>query len=238
MVRTLLFVIMIFSGPSIAQQKTAGDMFGQWHETHGIDKFPCMNKTEEAYFTRLINIEKNEEKLKILADHRRTVQPSSRMPASVKVSNFSKHNYICPPFRGVRNPHPKILDFGTASLFERIRLQPRHMQIINGISHDQKWEHKFNSRKGYYEGKTPSGTPTNIIPLVPEAGDQVRFLVQYIIFKDKTPPALTLCYREDLHRQCNPYAKPGSQHPAPQSASVTHPDTVQRSPAAVKKVGG
>lgn len=238
MVRTLLFLCLVFSGQSIAQQKTAGDIFGQWHETHGIDKFPCMNKSEEAYFTRLIQVQKNEEKKKILADHRKVVKPSPRMPAAISANSLSKGNFICPPFRGVRNPYPAVKDFGTAAQFERIHIQPQHMQIINGLSRDQKWPHQFHPQKGYFEGKTPRGTPTNIIPLVSDPSEPVRFVVQYLIWQDKTPPTLTLCYREDLHKQCNPYAKPGTPEPNAQSPSVAQPGGTKTAPAAVKKVGG
>lgn len=238
MVRTILFVFLVFSSNSIAQHKGIhlNDLFGQWHETHGLDKFPCMNKAEEQYFTRLITIAKNEEKKKILADHRRAVQPRSRMPASINPQSLTKANFICPPFRGVRNPHPQVRDFGTASTFERIRLSPTHMQILSGQSKNEKWPVHFNSGRGYFEGKTPRGTPTNIIPMTPPPGEQVRFIVQYLIWQDKTPPSLTLCYREDLHKQCNPYAKPGTvpDASAPAAPSIATPS----SPAPVKKVGG
>lgn len=232
MVRTLIFLLLILSSnQTLAQQKNLNDVFGQWHTTHGLDKFPCMNKDEETYFTRLINVAKTEEKKQILAEHRNKVRPSSRMPAAIPTT-VTKSNFICPPFRGVRNPHPQVFDFGKASTFERIRLTESNMQIINGLNKNEQWPLNYNSQKGYFEGKTPRGTPTNIIPLTPPPGEKVRFVVQYLIWQDKTPPTLTLCYREDLHKQCNPYAKPGTEA-KPNSPAVATP-----SPASVKTVGG
>lgn len=236
MVRTLVFVLMFLSSTSIAQQKGPSDPFGHWHTTHGLDKFPCMNEKEMQYFTRLINIAKIEEKKQILADHRKTVAPSGRRPASVSPAHITKSNYICPPFRGVRNPHPQVFEFGKASTFERIRLSDSGMEILNGINAKEKWPLRYNPNKGYFEGRTARGTATNIIPLIPDTRDPVRFLVQYMIWKDNTAPALTLCYREDLHHQCNPYAKPGAQPTLESKAN----DKSVASPAAptVKKVGG
>lgn len=236
MVRTLVFILMFLSSTSIAQQKGPSDPFGQWHTTHGLDKFPCMNAKEMAYFTRLINVEKIEEKKQILADHRKTVKPSSRRPASIAPANIAKSNYICPPFRGVRNPHPQVFDFGKASTFERIHLSSTEMEILNGINVHEKWPLTYNVSKGYFEGQTPRGTMTNLIPIVPESGDPVRFVVQYMIWKDNTAPALTLCYREDLHKQCNPYAKPGTQPKA--ESSPNDKSIAQPAPETVKKVGG
>jgi hypothetical protein len=218
MERTFVFLLLFLSSHSIAQQKTVNEIYGQWHTTHGIDNFPCMNKPELEYFEKLINIEKNEQKKEILAQHRKQVRPSPRMPASVNPKAITKSNFICPPFRGVRNPHPQVYDFGKASTFERVRFSQKDMHILNGLSQNQKWPLHFNSQKGYFEGTTAVGTPMNIIPMVPPPGEKVRFVVQYLLWKDKTPPSLTLCYREDLHRQCNPYAKPGSQQP--QSAKL------------------
>ncbi len=236
MLRTLAFILMFLSSTSIAQQKGPSDPFGQWHTTHGLDKFPCMNDAEMKYFTRLINVSKIEEKKKILADHRKSVAPGGRRPASIHPTRLAKSNYVCPPFRGVRNPHPQVFDFGKASLFERIRLSPTSMDILNGTNANEKWALQFDSAKGYYEGKTPRGTKTNLIPIIPESGGSVRFLVQYMIFNDNTAPALTLCYREDLHKQCNPYAKPGTQ-PAIES-TTTDKSIAAPGESAVKKVGG
>lgn len=236
MVRTLTFILMFLSSTSIAQQKGPSDPFGQWHTTHGIDKFPCMNSSEMEYFTRLINVSKIEEKKKILADHRKQVAPSSRAPASIAPTVISKANYVCPPFRGVRNPHPQVFDFGKASTFERIRLTQNKMQILNGLNANEQWPLQYNTSKGYYEGQTPRGTPTNLIPIISGGGSDVRFIVQYMIWKDNTAPALTLCYREDLHKQCNPYAKPGTQPTI--EKKMDDKSIASPSESTVKKVGG
>jgi len=204
--------------------------YGPWYTTHGLDKFPCMNEAETKYFTRWIGVSKNEERSAILADHRKQVAPGSRAPASVGPQGVISKNFICPPFRGVRNPYEQVVDFGKASTFERIRITDSQMQILNGLNQNEKWDLHYNSGKGYFEGQTKSGTPMNIIPLVPTGKDKVRFIMQYLVWKDKTPPTLTLCYREDLHNQCNPYKKPEPKKPAveekarvPASLSKAHP---------------
>jgi hypothetical protein len=199
----ILFSSSLFAGTA---QKSKG--WTPWYTTHGLDKFPCMNEKETQYFTRLINVKKNEERSTILADHRRRVKPSSRMPASVSPNSIISHKFICPPFRGVRNPYEQVIDFGKASTFERVKITDSKMQILNGLSKNERWDLHYNNSKGYFEGQTKNGTPMNIIPLVPPHHEKVRFLIHYLLWKDKTPPTLTLCYREDLHNQCNPYKKP------------------------------
>lgn len=221
MVRTIAFLLLFLSSTSIAQQKKTVSSFGKWHETHGLDKFPCMNEKETKYFQRLISVERNDEKKKILAQHRRQVLPSSRMPASVQPQKMTKYNFICPPFRGVRNPYPQVKEFGKASTFERIHISDNSMSILNGLSHNQKWPTQYNTKKGYFEGKSQGGTPFNIIPMVPPSGENVRFIVQYLIWQDKTPPSLTICYREDLHKQCNPYPDPATVEKIPEPATKT-----------------
>lgn len=208
MIRTVLFVLLVLmSNTSISQEKNATSVFGKWHTTHGIEKFPCMDKKEEEYFKKLISIEKIEEKNSLLAEHRKSLRAKGRQIASISKHSpqLTKTNYICPPFRGVRNPHPQVLEFGKASTFEHIRLTTSNMEILNGLNRNESWPLKYVSQKGYFEGKTPRGTPVNIIPLQSESPQDTRFVVQYILWKDKTPPSLTLCYREDLHTQCNPY---------------------------------
>lgn len=207
MIRTFLFVILILiSNSSISQEKNATTVFGQWHTTHGLDKFPCMDKKEEEYFKKLIQIHKIEEKISLLEDHRKSLKPNKRSPASVSPQSITKTNFICPPFRGVRNPYPQVLEFGKASTFEHIRITNSNMKILNGLNRNEAWPIHFSASKGYFEGKTTRGTPINIIPLEGEQNQNTRFVVQYLLWQDKTAPTLTLCYREDLHNQCNPYA--------------------------------
>jgi len=189
--------------------------WGQWHQTHGIEKFPCMNEKENEYFQRWIHVAHNDENKKIMAEHRKQVRPGSRVPASIKGEKIVSQRFVCPPFRGVRNPHPEIVEFGKAAQFEHIKITNSGMQILQGRERGKTWPLQYKSDKGYFEGSTPAGTPTNVIPLVPPTGEKVRFLVQYLIWKDKTPPVLTLCYREDLHNQCNPYPQPVARPIAP-----------------------
>ena len=206
MIRTFLFVLLILvSNSSISQEKNATTAFGQWHTTHGLEKFPCMDKKEEEYFKKWTQIDKIEDKIVLLKNHRHVYKKQKRSLASVSPQKMTNTNYICPPFRGVRNPHPQVLEFGKASSFEHIRITNSDMKILNGLNKNESWPLHFDAKKGYFEGQTLRGTPINIIPLESEKHTQGRFVVQYLIWKDKTAPTLTLCYREDLHSQCNPY---------------------------------
>lgn len=198
--------LFIFSFSAAASAGTPA-AYEPWHTTHGLEKFPCMDELETAYFQRLINVTKNEEKTVILSEHRKSVKKQGRAPANVSPHRLISKQYICPPFRGVRNPYPGVHEFGTASPFELIKLTGSEMQILSGLKKNERWPLSFDSQKGYFQGQTKTGTPVNLIPLLPAQGD-VRFLIQYMVWQDKTPPSLTLCYRADLHQQCNPYKKP------------------------------
>jgi hypothetical protein len=220
-------VLLLTSLHAFAGTKKPAKNFEPWYTTNGLEKFPCMNDAETAYFTRWINVSKNEEKTTILTEHRKQVKPG-RAPASVSANGIVSKNFICPPFRGVRNPYAQTVEFGKASSFERIRITNSEMQILNGLKKNERWNLHYDSAKGYFEGQTKNGTPTNIIPLVPGTREPVRFIMQYIVWQDKTPPTLTLCYREDLHNQCNPYKKPEPQAPAA--------DSKGRQPASVQPV--
>jgi hypothetical protein len=216
-------------------KQPAKPKFDKWYETVSIDKFPCMNDKETEFLKRIVDMQKIEQRLVLLSDHRKQVQPSSRRPASVSPEKLHNQNFVCPPFKGVRNPYPQVIEFGNAAPFERIKLTDSFMEIINGKNKNEKWNISFNNSKGYYEGQNPRGTPINLIPMAPEKGKDVRFLVQYLLWKDKTPPSLTICYREDLHNQCNPYMNPALKPvdkpvpPARIPASVSKPTTKAKS---------
>lgn len=207
--------------------------YGKWYTTHTIEKFPCMNEKEIAFLKRITSIEKIEQKNLLLASHRKEVKPSARRPASIHPDKLTNKNFICPPFKGVKNPYPQAVEFGKAATFERIKLLPSHMQIINGLSKNQQWPLNYNPEKGYYEGQTSHGTPTNLIPVL--SGNDVRFMVQYILWQDKTPPSLTLCYREELHTQCNPYPNPDTVKAKATPANQRIPASAAKKPVSPAK---
>jgi hypothetical protein len=213
-IHKFVFVIaaaLTISSTALAGQKSHSKKrspikFDKWYETVGLDKFPCMNEKETSFLKQIVD--RTVERKTLLSSHRKEVRPSSRAPASVKSNKINNHNFVCPPFKGVRNPYPEVVEFGKAAPFERIHVADTYVEVLNGKSKNEKWQMNFNNSKGYYEGQNPRGTPLNLIPLKPAKGEDVRFLVQYMVWKDGSAPALTICYREDLHNQCNPYMNP------------------------------
>lgn len=224
----LVSLVLLYTHSSYAGGASIKKAFGAWHTTHGVEKFPCMDEKENQYFQRLITVHRSEERQKILADHRQQVKPSSRQPASVSPKALTSNNYVCPPFRGVRNPHPQVVEFGKAATVEHFKIAASSMTILDGTKKNEKWNLNYIPRKGYFEGATKKGTPINLIPL-PSNEKNPRFLVQYILWQDKTPPSLTLCYREDLHKQCNPYPDPAEANPPQErQPASTSPQSPQK----------
>lgn len=224
--KSALAIALLISTTAFAADKHSF----KWFTTHSVEKFPCMNEKESQFLKRIVDMQKIEQKKTLLADHRKNVKPTPRHPASIHPEVVTNQRFICPPFKGVRNPYPQAVEFGKAAPFERFVITENTMNIINGLSKNEKWNMSYNSQKGYYEGETPRGTPTNLIPLSTDPKGSVRFFVQYLIWKDKTPPSLTLCYREDLHAQCNPYKDPALKAATQQAAGDRAPASVVAKP--------
>lgn len=185
--------------------------FGEWHTTHDIEKFPCMNDKETEMFKKIKDGSKAEERKKTVRQTTKASQSRQVASATFFDKNLNKR-FVCPPFHFVRKPYPGKEAFGKTDMFERVKMVDGWFQVIDGLSHGQSWPLKFKG--GYAEGKTGKGTPVRLAPLNPEDGANARFMIQSIIWPNGSAPLLTLCYPEELHEQCNPYKDPAQNRSA------------------------
>lgn len=207
--KTFTFLLIISVAHSTHSQTTQKYRFKEWHTTHDIEKFPCMNEKETELFKKIKDASKVEERKKTVRQTTKAAVKEQRGIASTTTSFFDKSlnkRFVCPPFHFVRKPYPGTEAFGKTDMFERVKLTQSNLKIIDGLSRGQDWPITFKT--GYAEGKTGKGTPMRLTPLNPEEGTENRFLIQTIIWPNGSAPLLTLCYPEELHEQCNPYKDP------------------------------